>query len=167
MTADEPSRSLRVAGLSRPSGAAEATRGEMAMICPETQTGQRLRKTARLLNSVAEAAWTNGTSITGQVGTTPHRYRRVPRLPRNARCAGLRRSTGRTPACDIAANLAEAANTLGVISQAVRKPDTERLAKRGSSLARSTLALARQSNLEKTGILVQWSRPRRAMCLLS
>ena len=33
------------------------TKGEMAMISPETPTSQLLRKTANLLNSVAEAAW--------------------------------------------------------------------------------------------------------------
>lgn len=37
---------------------AEEAEGEMAMISPETQTSRLLRKTANLLNSVAEAAWT-------------------------------------------------------------------------------------------------------------
>jgi hypothetical protein len=35
----------------------DETKGEMAMISPETHTRQLLRKTANLLNSVAEAAW--------------------------------------------------------------------------------------------------------------
>jgi hypothetical protein len=39
----------------------EETKGEMAMISLETQANRLLRKTASLLNSVAEAAWTNDT----------------------------------------------------------------------------------------------------------
>jgi hypothetical protein len=59
MTAHMPSRALGVATRSSPSCSAEETKGEVSMINPETPTGRLLRKAANLLNSVAEAAWTN------------------------------------------------------------------------------------------------------------
>ena len=50
------SRSLGIAR-TRPSCSTEETKGEMAMISPETEASRVLRKAADLLNSVAETAW--------------------------------------------------------------------------------------------------------------
>jgi hypothetical protein len=60
VTADKPLCPLGVSRTSCPSCGAHETEGEFAMIRPETQVSRLLRETANLLNSVAEAAWTNG-----------------------------------------------------------------------------------------------------------
>jgi hypothetical protein len=59
VTADKPTCPLGVSRTSCPSCLAHETEGELAMTRPETLDSRLLRKTANLLNSVAEAAWTN------------------------------------------------------------------------------------------------------------
>jgi hypothetical protein len=59
VTADKPSCPLGVSRTSSPSCRTHETEGELAMIRPEARDSRLLRKTANLLNSVAEAAWTN------------------------------------------------------------------------------------------------------------
>jgi len=59
VTADKPSCPLGVSRASCLSCQAHEMEGELAMIRPEAQDSRLLRKAANLLNSVAEAAWTN------------------------------------------------------------------------------------------------------------
>ena len=122
----------------------------MAMISSETQPVRLLRKTANLLDSVAEAAWTNDIPSSARwdlhrVGTEAYLAQReiLDALGQDAEpCETL-------PLTDIAAALEEAANTLAVIPQQLFNLDTERLEARVSSLARSAIALT--SSLIGTG----------------
>src|SRR5450756_1862060 len=114
----------------------------MAMISSETQPVRLLRKTANLLDSVAEAAWTNDIPSSARwdlhrVGTEAYLAQReiLDALGQDAEpCETL-------PLTDIAAALEEAANTLAVIPQQLFNLDTERLEARVWSLARSAIAL--------------------------
>ena len=114
----------------------------MAMISSETEPVRLLRKTANLLDSVAEAAWTNDIPSSARwdlhrVGTEAYLAQReiLDALGQDAEpCETLSLT-------DIAAALEEAANTLAVIPQQLFSLDTERLEARVSSLARSAIAL--------------------------
>lgn len=112
------------------------------MISSETQPVRLLRKAANLLDSVAEAAWTNDIPSSARwdfhrVGTEAYLAQReiLDSLGQDAEpCETLRLT-------DIAAALEEAANTLAVIPQQLFNLDTERLEARVSSLARTAIAL--------------------------
>ena len=112
------------------------------MISSETQTVRLLRKTANLLNSVAEAAWTNDIPSPARwdlhrVGTEAYLARRdiLDALGQGAEpCETL-------SGIDITAALQEAAHTLAAMPQQVHNLDTERLEARVSSLARSAVAI--------------------------
>jgi hypothetical protein len=114
----------------------------MSMISLETQTSRLLRKSANLLDSVAEAAWTSDIPSPARwdlhrVGTEAYLAQReiLDALGQGAEaCETL-------PDTDIAAALEEAANTLAAIPQQLLNLDTERLEARVSSLARSVVAL--------------------------
>ena len=142
MTAHKPSRSLGVATTSSPSCSAEETEGEMAMIDPETHTGQLLMKTANLLNSVAEAAWTNDIPAPAKwglhrIGTEAYVLQRdiLDALGQDAE------PTEPLPGSDIAAALEQAAHTLAAIPWESNNLDTERFEARVSALARWAIAL--------------------------
>jgi hypothetical protein len=113
----------------------------MSMISPETQASRPLRKTANLLKSVAEAAWTNDIPSPARwdlhrVGTEAYLAQReiLDALGLGAEpCETL-------PGIDIATGLEEAANTLAAIPQQLFNLDTGRLEARVSSLARSAVA---------------------------
>ena len=114
----------------------------MTMISPETQTFRLLSRTARLLNSVAEAAWTNGIPSPARwdlhrVGTDAYLAQRhiLDALGRGALPAE------RLPVADVTAALEEAAHSLAAIPLEFRNVHTERLEQRVSSLARRALAL--------------------------
>ena len=114
----------------------------MAMINSETQTVRLLRKTANLLNSVAEAAWTN--DIPSPASWDLHRVGTEAYLARRDILDAL--GQGAEPCetlsgIDIAATLQEAAHTLAAMPQQVYNLDTERLETRVSSLARSAVAI--------------------------
>jgi hypothetical protein len=147
MTADKPFRSLGVAKTSSPSCSAEETEGEMVMISPETQTSRLLRKTADLLNSVAEAAWTNDIPSPARwdlhrIGTAAWKAQRdiLDMLGQPGALAEPQADF------DIVAALGEAAHTLAAIPQAFHNRDTELLGARVSSLARWALALTPSPN---------------------
>lgn len=144
MTAHMPSRALGVATRSSPSCSTEETEGEMAMISSETETGRLLRKAANLLHSVVETAWTNETPSPAKwdlhrIGTEAYLVQRdiLDALGQGAEPTAL------LPGNDIAAALEQAAHTLAAIPRESNNLDTERLAKRVSSLAdRAERALA-------------------------
>jgi hypothetical protein len=115
----------------------------MAMTTPEMQTGRLLRKTAVLLNSVAEAAWTNDTPSPARWDL--HRIGTAAYLAQRDILVTL--SQGEVPAApllgvDIAGALEEAAQTLAAIPQEFHNLDTERMEGRVASLARRAVALA-------------------------
>ena len=142
MTADKPFLSLGVARKNS-STARRETKGEMAMISPETQTSRLLRKTANLLNSVAEAAWTNDTPLPARwdlhrIGTEAYLAQRDI-----LHALGQRAEPSETlPGNDVAAALEEAARILAAIPQGFRDLDTGLLGERVSLLAQLALALA-------------------------
>jgi hypothetical protein len=137
-------RSLGVATTSSPSCSTEETEGEVAMIKPETPTGQLLRKAANQLHSVVEAAWTNDIPSPAKwdlhrIGTEAYLVQRdiLDALGERAEPTEL------LPGNDIAAALEQAAHTLAAIPQELNNLDTERLEARVSSLAdRAARALA-------------------------
>ena len=116
----------------------------MAMINPETETGQLMRKAANLLHSVVEAAWTNETPSPAKwdlhrIGTEAYLVQRdiLDALDQGAEPTAL------LPGNDIAAALEQAAHTLAAIPRESNNPDTERMQARVSSLAeRAQRALA-------------------------
>jgi hypothetical protein len=115
---------------------------ELAMINPETPTGQLLRKAANLLHSVVEAAWTNDIPSPAKwdlhrIGTEAYLVQRdiLDALGQGAEPTEL------LPGNDIAAALEQAALTLAAIPQGLNNLDTERLEARVSSLARWAVAL--------------------------
>jgi hypothetical protein len=136
VTADKPSCPLGVSRTSCPNCQAHETEGELAMIRPEMQASRLLRKTANLLNSVAEAAWTNDIPSPAKwdlhrIGTQAYLAQRdiLDLLGQDADpCETL-------PCIEIAAALEEAAHTLAAIPQAFRDLDTRLLKERLSSLA--------------------------------
>jgi len=141
MTADKPSRSLGVARKRSPSCSVEEE-GEMAMTSPETQTSRLLRKTANLLNSVTEAAWTNDIPSPAKwdlhrIGTEAYLAQRdiLDAMGQDAEPSET------LPGIGIAAALEEAVHTLAAIRQELFNLDTERLEARVSSLARWAVAL--------------------------
>ena len=144
MTAHRPSRALGVATRSSPNCSTEETEGEMAMINPETETGQLMRKAANLLHSVVEAAWTNETPSPAKwdlhrIGTEAYLVQRdiLDALDQGAEPTAL------LPGNDIAAALERAAHTLAAIPRESNNLDTERMQARVSSLAeRAQRALA-------------------------
>ena len=112
------------------------------MISSETQNVRLLRKTANLLNSVAEAAWTN--DIPSPVRWDLHRVGSEAYLAQREILDALGQGAEACetlPGTDIAAALEEAARTLAAIPQQLFNLDTERLEARVSSLARSVVAL--------------------------
>lgn len=119
----------------------------MAMLSTETQTSRLLRKTANLLNSVAEAAWTNDIPSPAKwdlhrIGTEAYLVQRdiLDILGQPGALA--------EPQADfnIAAALGEAGHTLAAIPQAFHNRETELLEARVSSLARWALALTPSPN---------------------
>ena len=115
----------------------------MAMTTPEMQTGRLLRKTAVLLNSVAEAAWTNDTPSPARWDL--HRIGTAAYLAQREILVTL--SQGEVPTepllcVDIAGALEEAAQALAAIPQELHNLDTERMERRVASLARRADALA-------------------------
>jgi hypothetical protein len=141
MTANQPTRSLGTARTSSPICMVEED-GEIAMISPETQTSRLLRKTAELLNSVAEAAWTADTASPikwdlHRIGTEAYLAQRdiLDALGQDAEPSET------LPGIDIAAALEEAVHTLAAIRQELFNLDPERLEARVSSLARWAVAL--------------------------
>ena len=108
------------------------------MIGPETQTSRLLRKTANLLNSVAEAAWTSDISSPAKwelhrIGTEAYLAQRdildMLGLP------GV--IAVRQADFDIAAALDEAAQVVDTIPEEFQTLVTKRLQGRVTSLARS------------------------------
>ena len=135
------SRSLGIAR-TRPSCSTEETKGEMAMISPETEASRVLRKAADLLNSVAEAAWTN--DIPSPARWELHRIGTEAYLAQRDILNAVGQSAEPTetlPGIGIAAALEQAAHTLAAIPQELFTLDTERLEARVSSLAARALAL--------------------------
>ena len=131
-----------VARTSRPSCSAEEMEGEMGMINLEAQTSRLLRKTANLLHSVVEAAWTNDIPSPAKwdlhrIGTEAYLVQRdiLDALGEGAE------PTEPLPGNDIAAALEQAAHTLAAIPQELNNLDTERLEARVSALARWASAL--------------------------
>jgi hypothetical protein len=109
----------------------------MAMISRETQTSRLLRKTANLLNSVAEAAWTS--DIPSPAKWDLHRIGTEAYLAQRDILDALGQGAAQTeplPGNDIAAALEEAAHYLGALPKRFHDLDTERLQARVSSLAR-------------------------------
>ena len=142
LTAEQLFRSFGVARSGRLSGAAGAMEGAAPMISPDMQTTSLLAKTARLLDSVAEAAWTNGIPAPARwdlhrIGTDAYLAQRDIL---NALGQGAM-PVDPLPVVDIAAALEEAAQTLAVISQAGHNVATKRLEQRVAALARRALAL--------------------------
>ena len=116
--------------------------GAMPMISPDMQTTSLLAKTARLLDSVAEAAWTNG--IPAPLKWDLHRIGTDAYLAQRDILDALGQGAmpvDPLPVVDIAAALEEAAQSLAAISQAGHNVATKRLEQRVASLARRALAL--------------------------
>ena len=114
----------------------------MPMISPDMQTTSLLAKTARLLDSVAEAAWTNG--IPAPLKWDLHRIGTDAYLAQRDILDALGQGAmpvDPLPVVDIAAALEEAAQSLAAISQAGHNVATKRLEQRVASLARRALAL--------------------------
>jgi hypothetical protein len=111
-------------------------KGEMAMISLETQASRLLRKTANLLNSVAETAWTaDATSPIKwdlhRIGTDAYLVQRdiLDMLGQPGALAEPHRDI------DIAAALDEAALVLATIPEEFQNLVTQRLQGRVTSLA--------------------------------
>jgi len=112
------------------------------MISFETQTSRLLKKTANLLNAVAEAACTN--DIPSPTRWDLHRVGTEAYLAQREILDALGQSPEACetlPGTGIAAALEEAAHTLAAIPQQLFSLDTEQLEVRVSSLARSAVAL--------------------------
>jgi hypothetical protein len=122
----------------------EETKGEMAMISPETQTSRLLRKTANLLSSVAEAAWTS--DIPSPAKWDLHRIGTEAYLAQRdiLTMLGLREVIAVPQAdFDIATALEEAAQVVATIPEEFQTSVTQRLQERVASLAhRAERALA-------------------------
>jgi hypothetical protein len=114
----------------------------MAMISCETQTSRVLRKTANLLNSVAEAAWTNDIPSPAKwdlhrIGTDAYLAQRDILV-----LLGLPGAMAEPQAdFDIAAVLDEAAQVVANIPEELRTLVTQRLQERVTSLAERASAL--------------------------
>ena len=127
----------------------------MPMISPDMQTTSLLAKTARLLDSVAEAAWTN--NIPAPLKWDLHRIGTDAYLAQRDILDALGQGAmpvDPLPVVDIAAALEEAAQSLAAISQAGHNVATKRLEQRVASLARRALALTPQPDPHGTVILV-------------
>ena len=155
MTAHMPSRALGVATRSSPNCSTEETEGEMAMISSETQTSRLLRKTAHLLNSVAEAAWTN--DIPSPARWDLHRIGTEAYLAQS----DILDMLGQPGALaepqadfDIAAALDEAAQVVATIPEEFQTSVTRRLQGRITSLAERAFALRHAIRLERTVVPV-------------
>ena len=114
----------------------------MTMISPEAQIFRLLSKSAHLLNSVAEAAWTN--DIPSPARWDLHRLGTDAYLAQRHILDALGRGAVPAepmPVADIAAALEEAAQSLAAIPLEFYNVDTERLEQRVSSLAQRALAL--------------------------
>jgi len=116
----------------------EETKGEMAMISRETQTSRLLRKTANLLNSVAEAAWTS--DIPSPAKWDLHRIGTEAYLAQRDILTMLGQPgviAERQADFDIAAALDEAAQVVATIPEEFQTLVTKRLQGRVTSLAQS------------------------------
>jgi hypothetical protein len=116
----------------------EETKGEMAMISPETQTSRLLRKTANLLNSVAEAAWTS--DIPSPAKWELHRIGTEAYLAQRdiLDMLGLPGVVAERQAdFDISAALDEATQVVDTIPEELQTLVTKRLQGRVTSLAQS------------------------------
>jgi hypothetical protein len=114
----------------------EETKGEMAMISPETQTSRLLRKTANLLNSVAEAAWTS--DIPAPTKWDLHRIGTEAYLAQRdiLTMLGLPEAIALPQAdFDIATALDEAAQVVATIPEELQTSVTQRLQEQVTSLA--------------------------------
>ena len=114
----------------------EETKGEMAMISPETQTVRLLRKTANLLNSVAEAAWTN--DIPSPARWDLHRIGTEAYLAQRdiLTMLGLPEVIAAHEAdFDIASALDEAAHVVATIPEEFQTSVTQQMQERVTSLA--------------------------------
>jgi hypothetical protein len=142
MTAEKQARSCG-GRTSSTSCTAEETEGGMAMISPETQTSRLLRETANLLNSVAEAAWTN--DIPSPARWDLHRIGTEAYLAQRDILHALGQSAAPTaalPGIDVAAALEQAAHTLAAVTQELHNLDSEGLVERVAALAGRALDLA-------------------------
>jgi len=114
----------------------EETKGEMAMISRETQTSRLLRKTANLLNSVAEAAWTS--DIPSPAKWDLHRIGTEAYLAQRdiLTMLGLPEVIAAHEAdFDIASALDEAAHVVATIPEEFQTSVTQQMQERVTSLA--------------------------------
>jgi len=116
--------------------------GEMAMISCETQTSRILRKTANLLNSVAEAAWTNDIPSPAKwdlhrIGTDAYLAQRDILVLLGLPGVMAEPQTD----FDIAAVLDEAAQVVANIPEELQTLVTQRLQERVTSLVERAYAL--------------------------
>jgi len=116
--------------------------GEMAMISCETQTSRVLRKTANLLNSVAEAAWTNDIPSPAKwdlhrIGTDAYLAQRDILVLLGLPGVMAEPQTD----FDIAAVLDEAAQVVANIPEELQTLVTQRLQERVTSLVERAYAL--------------------------
>ena len=114
----------------------------MAMISCETQTSRVLRKTANLLNSVAEAAWTNDIPSPAKwdlhrVGTDAYLAQRDILVLLGLPGVMAEPQTG----FDIAAVLDEVAQVVANIPEELQTLVTQRLQERVTSLVERAFAL--------------------------
>jgi hypothetical protein len=120
----------------------EETKGEMAMMSPETQISRLLRKTANLLNSVAEAAW--GNDIPSPARWDLHRIGTDAYLAHRDILEVLgRHGVSVEPQADfnIAAALDEAAQIVARLPEEFHTLVTQRVQERVASLEERVLAL--------------------------
>ena len=145
-------RSLGVETTGSPSCSTEETEGEMAMINPETPTGRLLGKTANLLHSVVEAAWTNDIPSPAKwdlhrIGTDAYLAQRDILV-----LLGLPGVMAEPQAdFDIAAVLDEAAQVVANIPEEFQTFVTQRLQERVTSLVERAFALRRAIRLGLDG----------------
>jgi hypothetical protein len=114
----------------------EETKGEMAMISRETQTSRLLRKTANLLNSVAEAAWSS--DIPSPAKWDLHRIGTEAYLAQRdiLTMLGLPEVIAAHEAdFDIASALDEAAHVVATIPEEFQTSVTQQMQERVTSLA--------------------------------
>ena len=114
----------------------EESKGEMAMISRETQTSRLLRKTANLLNSVAEAAWTS--DIPSPAKWDLHRIGTEAYLAQRdiLTMLGLPEVIAAHEAdFDIASALDEAAHVVATIPEEFQTSVTQQMQERVTSLA--------------------------------
>ena len=114
----------------------EETKGEMAMISCEAQTSRLLRKTANLLNSVAEAAWTS--DIPSPAKWDLHRIGTEAYLAQRdiLTMLGLPEVIAAHEAdFDIASALDEAAHVVATIPEEFQTSVTQQMQERVTSLA--------------------------------